>query len=110
MDNCIFCKIVNKEIPSKIRYEDENFLAIDDIYPKAKVHILLITKKHFLSLDEIDDSALLEEILPVAKKIAHKNGLVTGYRIVINTKEDGGQEVEHFHLHILGGSKLSSKM
>lgn len=105
MDNCIFCKIINKELPAKIKFENENFIAFDDIHPKAKVHILLITKKHIPSLDQAEnsDSELLGEMLLLAKKIAHKGGLDSGYRLVVNVGKDGGQEVDHLHMHIMGG-------
>ena len=103
MDNCIFCKIINKEISSNVKFEDDNFLAFDDIYPKAKVHILLITKKHLQSLDQVkeNDAPLLGAMLLTARKIAHENGLNQGYRLVINTGKGGGQEVDHLHLHIM---------
>jgi histidine triad (HIT) family protein len=109
-DECIFCKIIKKEIPAKIRFEDENFLAFDDINPKAEVHILLITKKHFSTLNQTtdDDEALLGKMLLTAKKVAHENGLERGYRLIMNVGKEGGQVVEHLHMHILGGSKLKT--
>lgn len=108
MENCIFCKIINKEIPAKVCFEDDNFLAFDDINPKARVHILLVTKEHFASLDQIkdEDSELLGDMLLVARKIAHDNGLKEGYRLAMNVGKKGGQEVPHVHLHILGDDPL----
>lgn len=106
--SCIFCKIINKKIPAKVRFEDNKFLAFDDINPKAKRHILLVTKEHFASLDQIkdEDSELLGDMLLTARKIAHENGLKEGYRLVMNVGEKGGQEVPHIHLHILGDDPL----
>ncbi|MFA4996249.1 MAG: histidine triad nucleotide-binding protein [Patescibacteria group bacterium] len=105
---CIFCKIINKEIPAKVRFEDDKFLAFDDIYPKAKVHILLVTKEHFSSLDQTRDrdNKLLGDMLLTARKIAHENGLKEGYRLIMNVGKKGGQEVPHIHLHILGDDPL----
>ncbi len=102
--DCIFCKIVKKELPAKLKFEDKDFLAFNDINPKAKIHILLITKKHFQSLDQAErnDAPLLGAMLLTARKIAHENGLNQGYRLVINTGKGGGQEVDHLHLHIMG--------
>ncbi|MBU0580106.1 MAG: histidine triad nucleotide-binding protein [Candidatus Margulisbacteria bacterium] len=110
MGDCIFCKIINKEIPSKIVYEDEKILAFHDIDPKAPVHILVIPKKHIsnnLSLSDKDYS-VIGEMFKVMNKIAKDQGLdKTGFRIVNNTLKDAGQLVEHIHFHLLGGRKMS---
>ena len=106
MDNCIFCRIVNKEIAADIVYEDDSVLVIDDISPKAPVHFLVIPKKHIRDLNEASaaETGLLFE---AAKTVAGEKGIrQNGYRAVINCNEDGGQEVWHLHLHILGGRKL----
>lgn len=106
---CIFCSIVEKEIPSDLVYEDDNFLAFRDINPEAPVHILLIPKKHIGSLEEIanEDAQLMAGIFPLIKEIAAKEGLAqAGYRLVANVGSHGGQTVDHLHFHILGGREL----
>lgn len=105
--DCLFCKIVNKEIPAKIRYEDDIFLAFDDIHPKAKTHILLIPKRHITSVSDLKDSdqELMGEIMIRARDIAKNTGL-SSFRLVINSGEEAGQEVKHIHAHLLGGNKL----
>jgi histidine triad (HIT) family protein len=110
MDNCLFCRIVKKEIPAKIVYEDEKFLAFEDIRPQAPVHLLLIPKTHFASLNEAPEGAegLLGEILLRARAIARAKGIgKSGYRIVLNTARDSGQEVLHIHFHVLGGRRMT---
>ncbi|MFH1187383.1 MAG: histidine triad nucleotide-binding protein [bacterium] len=110
--NCIFCKIINKEIPAEPIYEDNDLIVLNDINPKARIHILVIPKKHISSIAEIqeEDIALLGRCLLQAKLIAQKKEInKTGYKIIINTGEDGGQVVPHLHIHLLGGEKLSEK-
>jgi histidine triad (HIT) family protein len=106
--DCIFCKIVAGEIPSKKLFEDDETYAFADIDPKAPVHALIVPKRHFASLEEVDagEGALLGHLQTVAKKLAHERGLANGYRIVINTGPDGGQTVSHLHLHLLGGRQM----
>jgi histidine triad (HIT) family protein len=105
----IFSKIIRREIPADIVYEDELTLAFKDVNPQAPVHILVIPKKVIpnLAAAEADDTALLGHLLQTVKKVAAQSGLEQGYRVVINTGEDGGQTVHHMHLHILGGRQLS---
>lgn len=110
MEECIFCKIINKAIPASIVYEDEKILAFNDINPKAPIHILLIPKEHFASLNEVPEEkeGLLSEILLKARQIAAEQGIARdGYRIVLNTQKDSGQEVFHIHFHLLGGRRMS---
>ncbi len=104
-DDCIFCKIARGEIPSKKIYEDEEVLAFHDINPSAPVHFLLIPKQHLTSLADAssEDAGLLGRMLVLAKTLAAENGCGNGFRIVINTGRDGGQEVPHLHIHVLGG-------
>lgn len=102
----IFKKIINKEIPAKIVYEDELCLAFRDIQPAAPTHILIVPKKEIRSMAEVkpSDKELLGHMMVKASEIAAKEGLrETGYRLVTNTNEDGGQSVFHLHIHILGG-------
>jgi len=110
MKDCIFCKIINREIPTKIIFEDERILAFEDINPKAPVHILIIPKEHFASLNELPEEKrdILGYILLKARKIAQEKGIgKKGYRIVLNTAEDSGQEVFHLHFHLLGGRRMT---
>jgi len=113
MEDCIFCKIINKEIPSTIVYEDDEVLAFRDINPAAPVHILIIPKKHISSLNELqeNDELLVGKIYTVINKIAKKEGVSEkGFRVIVNCGEDGGQEVKHLHFHLLGGKKLGTKI
>jgi histidine triad (HIT) family protein len=113
MNDCIFCKIVKGEIPSKVLYEDENILAFNDINPQSPIHALIIPKKHYSTLNDLDANSadLMKNIFQAAKTIAHQLGIAEkGYRCVINTNREGGQEVYHLHLHLLGGRQLGSTM
>ncbi|MER0216952.1 MULTISPECIES: histidine triad nucleotide-binding protein [Nitrosomonas] len=105
MDNCIFCKIARKEIPSNAVYEDDDILAFHDINPAAPVHFLLIPKLHIDSLAEVQDNHqdLLGKMLLLAPKLAKAQGCEDGFRTIINTGRAGGQEVFHIHFHIIGG-------
>lgn len=105
----VFTKIINKEISADIVYEDDKCLAFKDLNPQAPVHILVIPKKEIRSLEQVTqkDESLLGHLLIQASKIAKQQGLVKGYRIIINTNDDGGQTVYHIHLHILGGRALT---
>lgn len=102
MENCIFCKIANKEIPSNLVYEDEFTAAFNDLNPQAPTHILIIPKKHYTSLNEVDDEKVMGALLNAVKETAKKLG-ITDYRTVINTGKGAGQEVFHIHLHMLAG-------
>ncbi|MBD2436593.1 histidine triad nucleotide-binding protein [Nostoc sp. FACHB-110] len=105
----IFSKIIRREIPANIVYEDDLALAFKDVNPQAPVHILVIPKKPIAKLAEAEtqDAALLGHLLLTAKHVAQEAGLENGYRVVINTDADGGQTVYHLHLHILGGRPLA---
>ncbi|MBF0109325.1 MAG: histidine triad nucleotide-binding protein [Magnetococcales bacterium] len=108
-DSCLFCKIVAGTIPARKVYEDEEVLAFHDIHPQAPVHVLVIPKKHRESLDAVtpQDRLLLGHLMERTAHIARELGLgASGYRTIINTKGDGGQEVFHIHVHILGGRAL----
>lgn len=109
MSECIFCKIANKDIPAKVVYEDEEILVFHDLEPQAPVHVLMISKKHIPSLDEIkeEDQELMGYMLLKIKDIAKVLGLVNGYRVVVNCGDDGLQTVPHIHFHILGKRKMS---
>lgn len=117
MNNCIFCKIVARQIPSKIIYEDDDLLAFNDINPAAPVHFLIVPKLHVATLADCGDShaSLLGKMLLLAPKLARQEGCgyladatgnaEGGFRTVFNTGPDGGQEVYHLHMHVLGGPR-----
>lgn len=110
MSDCIFCRIVNKEIDVPFVFENENFVAFKDIQPKALKHFLVIPKKHFGAISTLSetDSKMLGELLNVGRIVAKEQGIAeSGFRFVINSGPDSGMEVGHLHLHILGGSKLN---
>jgi len=103
---CIFCEIIKGNIPSKKVLEDENFLAFHDINPKAPVHILAIPKIHVDSFNEVS-AEMMAQMTPFIQKVARDVNIdESGYRVITNIAEDGGQEVKHLHFHILGGAKL----
>jgi histidine triad (HIT) family protein len=109
MDNCVFCKIARGEIPSKLVLEDDSFLAFQDLNPRAPVHALVIPRDHLRSLDEIDvwQDGQGHALLAFAVRVAQVLGVQeSGYRVVTNIGRDSGQEVDHLHLHVLGGGPL----
>jgi histidine triad (HIT) family protein len=105
--NCLFCKIAAGQIPAKKVFENDEFLAFHDIHPAAPVHLLLIPKRHLASLAEAgpDDAAMLGRMLALAPQLARDNGAANGFKTLINTGHDGGQEIGHLHLHIMGGPR-----
>ncbi|GAB3426045.1 histidine triad nucleotide-binding protein [Massilia solisilvae] len=117
MDNCIFCKIAAKQIPSTTVYEDDDLLAFKDINPAAPVHLLVIPKQHIATLSDCNDShaALLGKMLALAPKLAAEHGIAVqqdadgnrsgGFKTLINSGPNGGQEVYHLHLHVYGGPR-----
>lgn len=109
--DCIFCKIVTGSIPSRKIYEDDDVIAFHDIHPITKVHFLIVPKLHVESLAscEVEHQALLGKILLLAPKLAAEQGL-QGFRTMINTGREGGQEVFHLHVHVFGGGATSPKI
>lgn len=106
MADCIFCKIIRRELPGKIVHEDETVTAIEDIHPQAPVHLLVLPKAHIETLGAVkpEDEALIGRLFAVAAKLARERGLETrGYRTVINNGSGAGQTVYHLHVHVLGG-------
>ena len=105
--DCLFCRIVRREIPANIVHEDDETIAFRDIDPKAPTHILVIPKTHVASLNDASDAASLGRLLLVARDIAAAEGIASaGFRTVINTGADSGQTVHHVHVHVLGGRHL----
>ena len=106
--DCLFCKIINGDIPCSKVYEDDKVLAFNDIDPQAPIHFLVIPKEHIKSVDEISDanSDVVAHVFEVIAKIAKELDLANGYRVVTNCGEDGGQSVGHLHFHVLGKRSL----
>jgi len=110
MADCLFCKIVRREVPGKIVFEDEQLLAFEDLNPQAPTHVLVIPKRHIESLNvlEASDDGIVGEIVRRAAAIAKDRGISAGgYRTVFNTNRDAGQTVFHIHLHLLGGRSMA---
>ena len=105
--NCIFCKIVAGQIPSKKAYEDEELLAFHDINPWAPVHVLIIPKAHIATLYDAEpgDQALLGRMMGLAPRLMRELGVSDGFRTIVNTGPNGGQEVYHLHMHVMGGPR-----
>nr|WP_305790398.1 histidine triad nucleotide-binding protein [Calderihabitans maritimus] len=112
VEDCIFCKIVRKEVPAEIVYEDEHVVAFKDIKPVAPVHILVIPRKHIPDLTAIteDDVELMGRLHQAVVKVAEKMGVAEkGFRLVNNCKEEGGQVIYHLHFHLIGGRKFKER-
>ncbi|MEI6079628.1 MAG: histidine triad nucleotide-binding protein [bacterium] len=111
MSDCLFCKIIKKEIPSNMVYEDQNVFAFRDIHPQAKHHILVVPKAHIPNLDDISSNDTYGHVFSAIKKIVKTEGIdKSGYRVIINNGPDAGQTVFHVHFHIIGGERISDKM
>ncbi len=109
MTDCLFCKIIKREIPGSIVYEDDRLLAFNDINPQAPTHVLLVPKRHIESLNDLapGDDQIVGELARRAAAIAKERGIAAGgYRVVFNTNRDAGQTVFHIHLHLLGGRSM----
>jgi len=111
MTDCIFCKIIAKQIPAEFIYEDDKIVVFNDIRPKAQVHLLIVAKDHIKSLAHVSEqsakeTALMTHMLLALPKLAKARGLENGFRTVINTGSGGGQEIDHIHFHLLGGGPL----
>jgi histidine triad (HIT) family protein len=109
MNDCIFCRIVKGEIPSKKVYEDDQTYAFEDLDPKAPTHVLIVPKKHIRGLKEAEaaDAKVVGQCHLAAAKIAKERGIEDGYRTVLNVGPGAGQSVFHMHVHLLGGRKLT---
>ena len=109
MSDCLFCKIIDKKIPATFEYEGDSLVAIQDVHPKAPVHVLIIPKKHIVGVNEADqtDAELLGEMILCAKKLAKQKKVDHGFRLIFNNGSEAGQSVFHIHLHLLGGRPMS---
>ncbi|MCP3899478.1 MAG: histidine triad nucleotide-binding protein [Desulfobacteraceae bacterium] len=106
--DCLFCKIINNEIPSEFLYEDDSFVVLRDINPQAPVHLLIVPKKHIRSINDLtdDDKTIISDIFLVGKKMAKQENVnESGYKLVFNVEKGGGQVIFHLHLHLIGGWK-----
>ena len=105
--SCLFCKIASGQIPCRTLYEDADVIAFHDIHPAAPVHFLVVPKPHIATLSDASQAhqGLLGKMLLLAPKLAAEQGVTNGFRSVINTGKDGGQEVYHLHLHVMGGPR-----
>lgn len=111
--DCVFCKIIAGEIPSDIRYQDDELIAFSDVNPVAPTHLLIIPRQHIPSLRELPDgeTPLIGRMVKVANHLAEENGIAdSGYRLAINCGQQGGQAVPHLHLHLIGGRQLSAAL
>ena len=109
MSDCLFCKIIRRQVPGSIVYEDDRVLAFNDINPQAPTHVLIVPKRHIASLSElsVEDDQIVGELVRRAAAIAHERGIAAGgFRAVFNTNRDAGQTVFHIHLHLLGGRSM----
>ncbi len=104
--DCIFCKIIDKQLESKIVAEHDNYVAIRDVNPQAPVHILILPREHTSDITKIDDPTLLGTLFKAASSIAEAEGLNNGFRLVVNTGSESGQSVFHLHIHLLGGRHM----
>lgn len=105
--SCIFCRIVKGELPANKVFEDGEFVVFPDIHPAAPVHLLMVPKEHFATLGDAQakHQALLGRMLGLAPRLAREQGATNGFRVVINNGPDGGQEIYHLHVHVLGGAR-----
>lgn len=109
MNDCIFCKIIDKRLDAKVVFENKEIMAFHDIHPLAPVHVLIIPKKHIASINDLEnsDAKLVGEMVIAAKDIAKELGIADGgYKLLWRTGKNGGQEVDHIHLHLIGGAPL----
>ncbi|MBC8441268.1 MAG: histidine triad nucleotide-binding protein [Deltaproteobacteria bacterium] len=107
---CLFCKIVNGQVPSEFLYEDDDFVVLRDINPAAPVHLLLVPKKHIRSINDLqkEDKAIIAGLFMIAADMAKKQGVnESGYKLLFNVEKGGGQVIFHLHLHLIGGWHLS---
>ena len=110
-ENCLFCKIVNQDIPGEFLYEDDTLVVFRDIHPAAPVHLLIVPRKHIRSINDLtaNDDAILAEMITTARQMAAKEAVdASGYKLLFNVEKGGGQVIFHLHLHLIGGWDKSS--
>ena len=103
MDDCLFCRIVAGKIPATVVYEDDDVMAINDVFPRAPFHVLVVPRKHVERLSDLEDEPLGGRLLQAVRKVARQGGVGDNFRLVVNNGDNAGQNVLHLHLHVLGG-------
>ena len=103
MDDCLFCRIVAGKLPATVVYEDDDVMAINDVFPRAPFHVLVVPRKHVARLSDLDDEPLGGRLLQAVRRVAQKGGVGDNFRLVVNNGDHAGQTVWHLHLHVLGG-------
>ena len=107
MDDCLFCRIVAGKIPATVVYEDDDIMAINDVFPRAPFHVLVVPRKHVERLSDLDDQVLGGRLLEVVRRVARQGGVGDNFRLVVNNGDHAGQTVWHLHLHVLGGREFA---
>ena len=106
MDDCLFCRIVAGKIPATVVYEDDDVMAINDVFPRAPFHVLVVPRKHIARLSDLEDESLGGRLLQAVRKVARQGGVGDNFRLVVNNGDHAGQSVWHLHLHVLGGREF----
>ena len=107
MDDCLFCRIVAGKIPATVVYEDDDVIAINDVFPRAPFHVLVVPRKHVARLSELEDEPLGGRLLQAVRRVASQGGVGDNFRLVVNNGDHAGQTVWHLHLHVLGGREFA---
>ena len=107
MDDCLFCRIVAGKIPATVVYEDDHVVAINDVFPRAPFHVLVVPRKHVAKLSELEDEPLGGRLLQAVRRVARQGGVGDNFRLVVNNGDHAGQTVWHLHLHVLGGREFA---
>ena len=107
MDDCLFCRIVAGKIPATVVYEDDHVMAINDVFPRAPFHVLVVPRKHVERLSDLEDEPLGGRLLQAVRKVARQGGVGDNFRLVVNNGDNAGQNVLHLHLHVLGGREFA---
>ena len=107
MDDCLFCRIVEGKIPATVVYEDDDVMAINDVFPRAPFHVLVVPRKHVARLSDLEDEPLGGRLLQAVRKVARQGGVGDNFRLVVNNGDIAGQNVLHLHLHVLGGREFA---
>lgn len=106
MDDCLFCRIVAGKIPATVVYEDDDVMAINDVFPRAPFHVLVVPRKHIAKLSDLEDESLGGRLLQAVRRVARQGGVGDNFRLVVNNGDHAGQSVWHLHLHVLGGREF----
>jgi histidine triad (HIT) family protein len=107
VDDCLFCRIVAGKIPATVVYEDAEVIAVNDVFPRAPFHVLVVPRKHVATLSDLDDEVLGGRLLQVVRRVARQGGVGDNFRLVVNNGDHAGQTVWHLHLHVLGGREFA---